>query len=54
VAEKMPPGDNQNAYIAISEGYAHLADLMERDMQHRSIRGFMGTNAIVQRETAAD
>jgi hypothetical protein len=41
-AEKMPLGDTRNAYITISEGYANLPNLIERDGQDRSIRGFMG------------
>jgi hypothetical protein len=40
-AEKAPPGA-KDAYIRMSEGYAKLADLIERDGQDRSIRGFMG------------
>jgi hypothetical protein len=30
-AERMPPGDTRDAYLTISEGYAKLADLIERD-----------------------
>jgi hypothetical protein len=30
-AAALPPGETRDAYIAIYEGYEHLADLIERD-----------------------
>ena len=31
-ADRMPPGATRDAYLTISEGYANLADLIERDI----------------------
>jgi hypothetical protein len=37
-AVKMAPGDTRDAYIAISEGYAKLAGLIERDKRNDRVR----------------
>ena len=36
-ADSTPPGATRDAYLTISEGYANLADLIERDGADRNI-----------------
>jgi hypothetical protein len=35
-ADKMPSGDTRDAYLSIAGGYAHLADLIERDRRDQN------------------
>ena len=35
-ADEMPPGDTRDAYLSIADGYAHLADLIERDRRDQN------------------
>src|SRR3954451_14237015 len=53
-AEKMPPGALKMLTSRYPKAMPTWPTSLERDGQDRSIRGFMGTNAIVHRETAAD
>jgi hypothetical protein len=45
-ANQMSPGDTREAYIKIAEGYAKLADLIERDGKDRSISSLMASHEV--------
>jgi hypothetical protein len=36
-AAKMAPGETQDAYLTLAEGYTNLADLIERDRLDRDV-----------------